>query len=112
MYEYLEDILTEAPLDLNGEDVTPAISELFQVNETHQKLEIVMADLFYRIAHRFICVVKRTRPDLQVGVVFLCKQLKCLSTGEWKKLTRLVRYTRATIHLSLIIGSDGTGNMG
>ena len=31
--------------------------------------------------------------------------------GEWKKLRRLVRYVRATIHLPLIIGSDGSGNM-
>jgi hypothetical protein len=31
--------------------------------------------------------------------------------GEWKKLRRLVRYVRATIHLPLIIGSDDSGNM-
>ena len=29
MYDYLEDILSEAPADFDSEDVTPAISELF-----------------------------------------------------------------------------------
>ena len=31
--------------------------------------------------------------------------------GDWKKLGRLVRYIRAAIHLPLILGSDGSGNM-
>ena len=32
MYNYLKDILTEAPADFDVEDVTPVISDLFQVN--------------------------------------------------------------------------------
>ena len=31
MYDYLEEILAEAPYDFDGEDVTPAVSDLFQV---------------------------------------------------------------------------------
>ena len=38
IYDYLEDILTEAPSESDGEDVTPSVSELFSVNETHQNL--------------------------------------------------------------------------
>ena len=34
MYDYIDDILAEAPLVFDGEDVTPAISKLFQVNST------------------------------------------------------------------------------
>ena len=34
MYDYLEDILSKAPGDFGGEDVTPAISELFTMNLT------------------------------------------------------------------------------
>ena len=34
MYDYLEDILSEAPTDFDGEDVIPAISDLFSVNLT------------------------------------------------------------------------------
>ena len=92
MYDYLEDILAETPLDFDGEDVTPAISELFFVNETHQKLDATTADLFHRIVARFLYVAKRARHDLQVAVAFLCKRVKCPNIGDWKKKGRLVRY--------------------
>ena len=39
MYEYLEDILSEAHADFDGEDTTPSISELFSVNLNHRKLD-------------------------------------------------------------------------
>ena len=111
MYDYLEDILVEAPMDFDDENITPAISKLFQVNETHQKLDMVTVDLFHCIVTRFLYVAKRARSDLQVVVVFLCKQVKCPNTGDWKKLGRLVCYVRDTIHLPLIIGLDGSGNI-
>ena len=37
MYDYLKDILAEAPDDFDGEDVTPAISDFFAGNLTHQQ---------------------------------------------------------------------------
>ena len=101
----------EALTDFDGEDVTPAISELYQVNETYQNLDMTTADLFHCIATKFLYVAKRARPNLQVAVAFLCKQVKCSNTGNWKKLGRLVCYVRATIHLPLIIESDGLGNI-
>ena len=38
MYDFLEDILAEAPDGFDGEDVTPAVSDLFQVNGACQNL--------------------------------------------------------------------------
>ena len=86
MYDYLEGILSEAPADSDDEDVTPAVSELFSVNLTQQKLDEATADLFHRIVAQFLYVAKRTRPDLQVAVTFLCRQVKCPNVGDWKKL--------------------------
>ena len=94
-----------------GPDITPAINELFIVNQTQQKLVTIIVDLFHRIVARFLYVAKRAQPDLQVAVAFLCKRVKCSNVGDWKKLRRLVRYMRATIHLPLIVGSDGSGNL-
>ena len=111
MYDYLEDILTEEPDDFDGEDVTPAVSDLFQVDEACRKLDTPTADVFHRFFAKFLYVAKRERPDLQVSVAFLCKQVKAPNIGDWKKLRRLVRYMRATIHLPLILGSDSSGNM-
>ena len=111
MYDYLKDILAEAPSDFDSEDVTPAISKLFFVNETQQKLDTATADLIPYIIVRFLYVAKRTRPDLQVAIAFLCKRVKCPYIGDWKKLGRLVSYVRNIIHLPLITGSHGWGNM-
>ena len=47
MYDYLEDILAEALEDFDGEDVTPAVSNLFQVDEACKKLDVPTADLFH-----------------------------------------------------------------
>ena len=107
----MESILDEAPSDFDGEDVTPAVKDLFTVNVTQQKLNMRTSDLFHRIVAMFLYVSKRARPDIQVAVAFLCKRVKCPNTGDWKKLGRLVRYVRATIHLPLIVGTDGSGNM-
>ena len=111
MYDYQEDMLAEVPADFDDEDVVPAFSELFSVNMTHRKLYSTTVDLFYCIVARYLYVAKKARPDLQVVVSFLCKRVECPNTGDWKKLGRLVRYIRATIHVPLIVGSDGSGNM-
>ena len=76
MYDYLEDILAEALDDFDGDNVTPAISDLFQVDEACKKLDLPTADMFHRFVARFLYVVKRARPDLQVSVAFLCKRVK------------------------------------
>ena len=83
MYNYLEDILAEAPDDFDGEDVTPAVSDLFQVDEACRKLDTPIADMFYRCVARFLYVAKKARPDLQVSVTFLCKQVKAPNVGDW-----------------------------
>ena len=107
----MESIIDQAPSEFDGEDVTPAVKDLFTVDLTQQKLDGPTSDLFHCIVAMFLYVAKRTRPDIEVTVAFLCKRVKCPVTGEWKKLGRLVRYVRATIHLPLIVGTDGLGNM-
>ena len=82
MYDYLEDILTESPPEFDGEDVTPAVSELFTVNMTHQKLDTPTPELFHLIVAKFLYIAKRARPDFQVAVTFLCKLVKCPNVGD------------------------------
>ena len=53
MYDYLEDILLEAPDDMNGTDVTPAAQNLFHVDEESPDLDDKTADFFHRMVARF-----------------------------------------------------------
>ena len=82
MYDHLEDILDETPTYFDGKDIIPAVSELFTVNLTHQKLDTSTSVLFHRIVAKFLYVAKRARSDLQVAVVFLCIRVKCLNVGD------------------------------
>ena len=111
MYNYWENILDKAPADFDSEDVTPAFCDLFTGNLTHKKLDTSTLVLFHRVIAKFLYIAKRTRPNIQVAVAFLCKRVTCPNVGDWKKLGRLVQYIQATIHLSLIVGLDGTRNM-
>ena len=91
--------------------MTPAISTLFQVNELLDKLDEDDTDYFHRTVARFLYAAMQTRPDIQVAISFLCKRVKEPNTGDWTKLGRVIRYVRSTIHLPLVLGSDGSGNM-
>ena len=54
MYDYLNNILAEAPDDFDGEDVTPAVSDLFHVYKAHKKLDVPMANMLYRFVASFV----------------------------------------------------------
>ena len=99
MYDYLNNILAEAPDDFDGEDVTPAVIDLFQVDRACRKLDVPTGDRFHHFVARFLYVAKRARPDLQVSVAFICKRIKPPNIGDWKKLGRLVRCVLQSIFL-------------
>ena len=93
MINYLEDILVEAPACFDSKNVTPAISDLFQVmNVSNKYLDEDMADYFHRSVVRFLYAAKRLRLYIQVAVAFLCKRVKEPTTEDWKKLSRLIWY--------------------
>ena len=73
MNDYLEEILTESPDCFDGDDVTPAVSDLFQVDDSTKKLDDKTSDYFQPTVARFFYAAKSARPDIQVAVAFLCK---------------------------------------
>ena len=53
----------------------------------------------------FLC--KRTRPDLQPTVPFLCTRVKEPDVDDWKKLLRMMKYLVETKELELTLEADG-----
>ena len=111
MYDYLEDILVEAPDDMDGTAVTVASDHLFTVNPDCEKLDPETADYYHRTVARLLFASKRARPDLQTAVAFLCTRVACSDKDDYKKLKRVIQYIRDTIHLPLVLGWDGSGNL-
>ena len=111
MYDYLEDIIEEAPDDMDGSAITPASNDLFKVNDECEQLDPETADLFHRTVARLLFAAKRARPDLQIAIAFLCTRVKNPDKEDYEKLARVIRYLRETISLPLVLGWDGSGNL-
>ena len=111
MYDYLEDILSEAPSDMDGEAVTAAKDRLFTVTEDATKLDDKQSDLFHRRVARLLFAAKRARPDLQTAIAFLCTRVKSPDVNDYEKLKRVIQYIRATIFIPLVLGWDESGNI-
>jgi hypothetical protein len=109
MYDYLEDILAEAPDDMDGKAVNPASDHLFKVNEECEKLNPETNDFFHRTVARLLFASKRARPDLQTAVAFLCTRVASSDDDDYKKLKKVIQYIRDTIHLPLVLGWDESG---
>ena len=45
---------------------------------------------------------------MQLGVALFCTSVKYPYQGDWKKLTRVIKYISSTIVLPLVIGIDDT----
>ena len=60
---------------------------------------------------KLLYLAKRARPDLQLGVNFLCTSVKYPDKDDWKKLNRVTKYIRYTIGLPLILGIDDTNTL-
>ena len=113
-YNFLEDILDKTSRHfggMNGTSVTPAVSDVFTVDETSTSLSKQQAEYFHRITARLLFASKRARPDLQVAVAYLCTRVKSPTVSDYIKLVRVIKYIRATIHLPLLLGWDKTGTL-
>jgi hypothetical protein len=111
MYDYLEDILSEMPDDMNGTSPTPANDRLFEVDDDSPPLNEKEADFFHRTTARLLFAAKRARPDLQVAIAYLCTRVKSPNQSDYRKLTRVIKYLRLTIFIPLVLGWDGTGKL-
>ena len=51
---------------------------------------------------------KRTRPDIQLCVPFLCRQVKSPTIQDHSKIGRIISYLKNTVQLPLIVETDST----
>ena len=112
MYDFLKDIIAEAPADMNGIAVNPARDNLFETHEdTSPPLDTKTVDLFHRTTARLLFAAKRARPDIQVAIAYWCTRVKGPNKADYVKLARVIRYLRRTMHLPLVLGWDKSGTI-
>jgi hypothetical protein len=109
MFDYLEDILSEIPIDMEGVARTPAQDDLFTIDESSPLLNERDADFYHCTTARLLFAAKRACPDLQVAVAYMCTRVKATTVSDYHKLGRTIKYLRGTIFMPLVLGWDGSG---
>jgi hypothetical protein len=85
-----------------GEDVStkvssPATKKLFEVNPDTPVLETERADIFHSVVAKLLWVEKRSRPDIETTISFLCTRVSKNDKDDWLKLKRLLQFLNQTI---------------
>ena len=103
MPKHLGSILQTATSDMAGTAETPAANHLFEIRPDAKPLPIEKQDLFRTLIAKILFVACRSRPDLKLALSFLTTRVKNPDMDDYRKLVRLVRYIRGTMHLKLTL---------
>lgn len=104
MTNYVEQIINEAPDWMNGIAPTPAANHLFTINDTNPcHLSESDAEYFHHAVAQLLFLCKRSRPDIQTAVSFLCTRVQRPDQDDFKKLARVIKYLRHTKNLFLTL---------
>ena len=106
MEDYIKNLLSELPADMDGTATTPAAEHLFKVNKTPTYLNENDAMFFHHNVAKLLFLCKRARPDLQTVVAFLSTRVQHPDHDDYKKLGRAMKYLRKTIALPLTLEAD------
>jgi hypothetical protein len=107
-FSFVSDLLSDVD-DLphfGGLADSPAAASLFTVSADALPLDNARRERFHSLVAKFLYLAKRTRPDLLVAVSFLARRVLVATVEDWKKLSRLVRYLRATQELGICLSGD------
>ncbi len=111
MKDYVERIVTEFPYLEEVEKMkpaqTPAGEHLFMTMDNGEKVSPDKAKEFHTTVAKTLFVCKRSRPDLQPTVPFLCSRVKSPDVHDWKKLLRLLKCMQSTKDMVLTLEASG-----
>ena len=98
-------------IELFGEDLSthvtsPATKRLFCVNPDAEALDEDKAERFHTIVGKLLWAEKRSRPDIETTISFLCTRVACSDVEDWGKLRRLLQFLLHTIDNERVIAVD------
>ena len=111
MIDYIVKMLDYIPEYMKVESSTPAAHHIFGIAEDATKLSQAGADLFHQFVAQVLYLSKRSLPDIQLSVSFLCTRGRGPDNDDYKKLERVMKCIQGTIGLPLILSIDKSGNI-
>jgi hypothetical protein len=106
MQDYVKKVLGEMPEDMDGTATSPAAQYLFQVKEGIELLDKTKSEFFHATVAKLLFLCKRGRPDIQTAIAFLCTRVQQPTKDDYNKLSRCIKYLRATIDLVLRLSAE------
>ena len=109
MIDYIEWLLDEAPIDVDGVSPSPAGLHLFNINETNPiLLDEVTSQTFHHLVAKLLFLCKCTHPDTQTAVAFLTMRVQAPDEDDYKKLGWVVKYLCSTIDMPLTLEANSS----
>ena len=71
---------------LKGDVVNPATSQLFTITSEAKELDDEKKEFYYSVTAKILCIMKRSRPELETAVYFLFTKAQCPTEEGWGKL--------------------------
>jgi hypothetical protein len=96
MRDNVEKMLADLPAKMDGEAPTPAANHSFTVDNDQTKVDKEKTQFVHTYVAKTLLLCKRARPDLQTAVAFLCTRVKSCDEDDYKKLTWMLQFLRAT----------------
>jgi hypothetical protein len=112
MLDYVDEILAafnKAEPKGGGTKTSAAPDSLFKVDEDCEKLAQAKAVEFHNLLAKTLYATKRARPDTCTAITFLTTRVREPDKDDWTKLVHLMRYTRGTHTMPLILSANGSG---
>jgi hypothetical protein len=106
MKQYIQEALNDFSEDIKNTAATPALRDLFDVDDDKQKLNEKDSDLFHSIVAKLLYISKRGRTDIQLPIAFFCTRVAKSTVDDWKKLRRVLQYLKGTVDDELTLGAD------
>jgi hypothetical protein len=112
MFDYVDEILTafdKAEPKGGGTKTSAAPDSLFKVDENCEKLKQDKAVEFHNLVAKTVYSTKRARPDTCTAITFLTTRVRAPDKDDWNKLVHLMRYSRGTRTMTLILSDNVSG---
>jgi Reverse transcriptase (RNA-dependent DNA polymerase) len=91
MSDYITNVLEGVLGDMDGVSPTPAANHLFEVNKNPAPLDKKLAKFVHHVFAQVLFLCKRTRPNIQTAISFLCTQVNQPDADDYKKLSRVIQ---------------------
>jgi hypothetical protein len=111
MEGFIKDLLISTKI--NGSSNTPANSNLFDIDEKSQLLNVEQQIDFHSIVAKLLYLAKRTRPDILLAVSFLTTRVNHHhpTIQDLTKLQRIISYINATRELYLTLSANNNDSI-